>query len=63
MGALYGTFFLKLSQESAGKSEDNLSELVAMFLLDMAVVDTPTRLAISANETPEKQWDQGLTPL
>jgi dihydroxyacetone kinase-like protein len=31
MGALYGTFFLKLSQESAGKSEVNLSDLVAMF--------------------------------
>lgn len=31
MGALYGTFFLKLSQESAGKSDVNLSDLVAMF--------------------------------
>jgi len=31
MGALYGTFFLKLSQESAGKAEVNLSDLVAMF--------------------------------
>ena len=31
MGALYGTFFLKLSQVSAGKDEVNLSDLVAMF--------------------------------
>jgi dihydroxyacetone kinase-like protein len=31
MGALYGTFFLKLSQESAGKSEVNLSDLVGIF--------------------------------
>jgi dihydroxyacetone kinase-like protein len=30
MGALYGTFFLKLSQESAGKRDLNLSDLVAM---------------------------------
>ena len=31
MGALYGTFFLKLSQASAGKSVVNLGDLVAMF--------------------------------
>ncbi len=31
MGALYGTFFLKLSQECAGKNEVNLSDLVTMF--------------------------------
>ena len=31
MGALYGTFFLKLSQASAGKEEVNLSDLVIMF--------------------------------
>ena len=31
MGALYGTFFLKLSQASAGKSAVNLGDLVAMF--------------------------------
>jgi dihydroxyacetone kinase-like protein len=31
MGALYGTFFLKLSQESVGKAEVNLSDLVAIF--------------------------------
>ncbi len=30
MGALYGTFFLKLSQEGLGKSELNLSDLVAI---------------------------------
>jgi len=30
MGALYGTFFLKLSQAGAGKSELRLSDLVAM---------------------------------
>jgi len=31
MGALYGTFFLKLSQSSAGKSDVNLGDLVGMF--------------------------------
>ena len=31
MGALYGTFFLRLSQENAGKSELNLNDLVKMF--------------------------------
>jgi dihydroxyacetone kinase-like protein len=31
MGALYGTFFLKLSQENAGKSEIKLDDMVAMF--------------------------------
>ena len=31
MGALYGTFFLKLSQENAGKSEIGLGDMVAMF--------------------------------
>jgi len=30
MGALYGTFFLKLSQASTGKSEVNLADLVGM---------------------------------
>lgn len=30
MGALYGTFFLKLSQSCAGKIEVNLNDLVAM---------------------------------
>jgi dihydroxyacetone kinase-like protein len=31
MGALYGTFFLKLAQEAAGKSEIHLGDLVRMF--------------------------------
>ena len=31
MGALYGTFFLKLAQEAAGKSELRLGDLVQMF--------------------------------
>jgi phosphoenolpyruvate---glycerone phosphotransferase subunit DhaL len=31
MGALYGTFFLKLAQEAAGKSELGLDDLVQMF--------------------------------
>ncbi len=31
MGALYGTFFLKIAQECAGKSELDLSDLVPMF--------------------------------
>ena len=30
MGALYGTFFLKMAQESAGKSELGLNDLVSM---------------------------------
>ena len=31
MGALYGTFFLKMAQESAGKNELGLNDLVGMF--------------------------------
>lgn len=31
MGALYGTFFLRLAQESAGKTELGLGDLVGMF--------------------------------
>jgi dihydroxyacetone kinase-like protein len=31
MGALYGTFFLKLSQENAGKKEIDLGDMVTMF--------------------------------
>jgi len=31
MGALYGTFFLKLAQEAVGKTELNLGDLVRMF--------------------------------
>jgi len=31
MGALYGTMFIRLSQESSGKTEINLNDLVRMF--------------------------------
>ncbi len=31
MGALYGTMFLRLAQEAAGKAEVNLSDMVRMF--------------------------------
>ena len=31
MGALYGTFFLRLAQESVGKAEIDLDDLVKMF--------------------------------
>jgi len=31
MGALYGTFFLRLAQATAGKTEVNLDDMVAMF--------------------------------
>ena len=68
MGALYGTFFLKLSQESAGKAEVSLSDLVAMFqtgeqgildigkanLGDKTLIDTLSP-AVRAIETAEKE--------
>ena len=68
MGALYGTFFLKLSQESAGKSEVNLSDLVAMLqtgeqgildigkakLGDKTLIDTLSP-AVRAIESAEKE--------
>ncbi len=68
MGALYGTFFLKLSPESAGKSEVNLSDLVAMFqtgeqgildigkanLGDKTLIDTLSP-AVRAIEAAEKE--------
>ena len=68
MGALYGTFFLKLSQESAGKAEVNLSDLVAMFqtgeqgildlgkanLGDKTLIDTLSP-AVRAIEAAEKE--------
>jgi dihydroxyacetone kinase-like protein len=68
MGALYGTFFLKLSQESAGKAEVSLSDLVAMFqtceqgILDIGkanpgdktLIDTLSP-AVRAIETAEKE--------
>ena len=68
MGALYGTFFLKLSQESTAKSEVNLSDLVAMFqtgeqgildigkanLGDKTLIDTLSP-AVRAIEAAEKE--------
>jgi len=67
MGALYGTFFLKLSQASAGKSEVNLNDLVGIFqtgeqgildigkanLGDKTLVDTLSP-AVRAIEAAEK---------
>ena len=76
MGALYGTFFLKLSQENAGKSEVNLSDLVAAFqtgeqgLLDIGkakpgdktLIDTlsPAVRAIEAAEKEGKSLSEAL---
>ncbi len=76
MGALYGTFFLKLSQASAGKSAVNLSDLVAMFqtgeqgildigkanLGDKTLIDTlsPAVRAIEAAEKEGKTLSQAL---
>jgi dihydroxyacetone kinase-like protein len=76
MGALYGTFFLKLSQESTGKSEVNLSELVTLFqtgeqgildigkanLGDKTLIDTlsPAVRAIEAAEKKGKSLPQAL---
>ena len=68
MGALYGTFFLKLSQASAGKSAVNLGDLVAMFqtgeqgildigkanLGDKTLIDTLSP-AVRAIEAAEKE--------
>ena len=68
MGALYGTFFLKVSQASAGKKEVNLSDLVVMFqtgeqgildigkanLGDKTLIDTLSP-AVRAIETAEKE--------
>lgn len=68
MGALYGTFFLKLSQESTGKSEVNLGDLVAIFqtgeqgildigkanLGDKTLIDTLSP-AVRAIEAAEKE--------
>jgi len=68
MGALYGTFFLKLAQESAGKAEVSLSDLVAMFqtgeqgildigkanIGDKTLIDTLSP-AVRAIETAEKE--------
>jgi phosphoenolpyruvate---glycerone phosphotransferase subunit DhaL len=76
MGALYGTFFLKLAQQSAGKKELNLSDLVAMLqtgeigILDIGkagpgdktLVDTlsPAVRAIEAAEKDGKPLPQAL---
>ena len=68
MGALYGTFFLKMAQESAGKSELGLSDLVSMFqaaeqgileigkanLGDKTLIDTLSP-AVRALEQSEKE--------
>ena len=68
MGALYGTFFLKLSQESVAKSEVNLRDLVVMFqtgeqgildigkasLGDKTLIDTLSP-AVRAIEAAEKE--------
>jgi len=68
MGALYGTFFLKLSQAGAGKSEVNLGELVGMLqtgeqgildigkanLGDKTLIDTLSP-AVRAIEVAEKE--------
>ncbi|MGD8292541.1 MAG: dihydroxyacetone kinase subunit DhaL [Desulfobacterales bacterium] len=76
MGALYGTFFLKLSQESAGKSDLNLSDLVAMLqtgergildigkakLGDKTLIDTlsPAVRAIEAAANEGKELSEAL---
>ncbi len=76
MGALYGTFFLKLSQESAGKSDLNLSDLVAMLqtgergileigkakLGDKTLIDTlsPAVRAIEAAANEDKELSRAL---
>ena len=68
MGALYGTFFLKLSLESTGKIEVTLSDLVTMFqagergildigkakLGDKTLIDTLSP-AVRAIEAAEKE--------
>ncbi len=77
MGALYGTFFLKLSQAGAGKSEVNLSDLVGIFqtgeqgILDIGkanpgdktLIDTlsPAVRAIEAAEKEGKALGDALT--
>ena len=76
MGALYGTFFLKLAQQRAGKRELNLRDLVAMLqtgekgILDLGkagpgdktLVDTlsPAVRAIEAAEKDGKPLPQAL---
>ena len=76
MGALYGTFFLKLSQESVAKSEVSLSDLVTMLqtgeqgildigkakLGDKTLIDTlsPAVRAIEAAEKESKSLSEAL---
>ena len=76
MGALYGTFFLKLAQASAGKSEVNLKDLVEMLqtaekgILDIGkaspgdktLIDTlsPAVRALEAAEKEGKPLPQAL---
>ncbi|MEJ2165234.1 MAG: dihydroxyacetone kinase subunit DhaL [Desulfobacterales bacterium] len=76
MGALYGTFFLKLSQESTGKSELSLNDLVRMLqagekgILDIGkavpgdktLIDTlaPAVRAIESAEKEGKPLPQAL---
>jgi dihydroxyacetone kinase-like protein len=77
MGALYGTFFLKLSQESTGQSKVGLKDLVSMFQSaeggilqigkaspgDKTLVDTlsPAVRALEAAEKEGKTLAQALS--
>jgi dihydroxyacetone kinase-like protein len=79
MGALYGTFFLKLAQQSADKTEVNLNDLVGMLqtgekgILDIGkacpgdktLIDTlsPAVRAIEAAEKEGKPLPQALADL
>ena len=76
MGALYGTFFLKLSQETTGKTELNLNNLVRMFqtaekgildigkanLGDKTLIDTlsPAVRALEESERESKALPEAL---
>lgn len=76
MGALYGTFFLKLSQETTGKTELNLNNLVRMFqtaekgildigkanLGDKTLIDTlsPAVRALEKSERESKALPEAL---
>jgi phosphoenolpyruvate---glycerone phosphotransferase subunit DhaL len=79
MGALYGTFFLKLAQQSAGKKEVQLNDLVAMLqtgekgILDIGkagpgdktLIDTlsPAVRAIEAAQKAGKPLPEALADL
>jgi dihydroxyacetone kinase-like protein len=76
MGALYGTFFLKMAQEAAGKSELSLGDLVRMLqtaergILDIGkakpgdktLIDTltPAVRALEAGEKSGKTFTEAL---